>query len=102
MGAGFRAADLVLARAGASMLGEAPTFGLPSIMVPLTFAWRYQKVNADVYSFNKTSAHLQERLGFTLEGCVRRMVYTQGKHYDLLVFGLTAEEFAAMHSKTDK
>ncbi len=50
MGPAFRAADLVLARAGASMLGEAPAFGLPSIMVPLTFAWRYQKVNADYLS----------------------------------------------------
>ena len=47
MGAAFRAADLVLARAGASMLGECPAFALPSILVPLTFAWRYQKVNAD-------------------------------------------------------
>ncbi len=47
MGAAFRAADLALARAGASMLGECPTFGLPSILLPLTFAWRYQKVNAD-------------------------------------------------------
>jgi UDP-N-acetylglucosamine--N-acetylmuramyl-(pentapeptide) pyrophosphoryl-undecaprenol N-acetylglucosamine transferase len=47
MGAAFRSADLVVARAGASMLGEAPAFGLPSVLVPLTFAWRYQKVNAD-------------------------------------------------------
>ncbi len=47
MGAAFRAADLVVARAGASMLGESPAFALPSVLVPLTFAWRYQKVNAD-------------------------------------------------------
>ncbi|KAA3665144.1 MAG: UDP-N-acetylglucosamine--N-acetylmuramyl-(pentapeptide) pyrophosphoryl-undecaprenol N-acetylglucosamine transferase [Chloroflexi bacterium] len=60
MGAGFRAADLVLARAGASMLGESPAFGLPSIMVPLTFAWRYQKVNADYLSDHGAAIQLTD------------------------------------------
>lgn len=56
---------------------------------------RYQKVNAEVYSFNKPSITLHERLGFAMEGRLRRMVYTGGEYHDRLIFGMTAEEFAA-------
>ena len=55
---------------------------------------RYQKVNAEVFSFNEPSIHLHERLGFVLEGRLRRMVYSDGEFHDILLFGLTKEEFA--------
>ena len=56
---------------------------------------RYQKATVDVFSFNRASVVLHERLGFQREGRLRRMTFTQGEFFDKIVFGLTAEEFAA-------
>lgn len=54
---------------------------------------RYQKVTADIYAYNSISVRFHERLGFVLEGRIRRVVFSQGQHFDLLVYGMTVEEF---------
>jgi RimJ/RimL family protein N-acetyltransferase len=58
---------------------------------------RYQKCNVGVFDFNDASIRLHERLGFELEGRRRRHTYTGGAYHDLLLFGMTIEEFRERH-----
>lgn len=58
---------------------------------------RYQKCTTSVYSFNPASIQLHEHLGFTLEGRLRRMIYSGGTYHDELMYGMTQEEFNAKY-----
>jgi RimJ/RimL family protein N-acetyltransferase len=60
----------------------------------------YNKCNAIVYEFNQVSVKFHERFGFQLEGRLRQMGFTQGRHIDHLMFGLTAAEFSQISGPT--
>lgn len=75
MGLALAAADLVVSRAGASVLGEFPFFGLASVLVPYPHAWRYQKVNADYLASRGAAVRLdEERLAEDLLPTVRDLL----------------------------
>jgi len=59
---------------------------------------RYQKANADAYSYNEASLKLLESLGLQIEGRSRRMQFSNGAHHDLVRFGITIEEFRIAHA----
>lgn len=60
---------------------------------------RFQKANPGVYDFNAASIRLHEKLGFVLEGTRRRSGYSHGQFHDMLLYGMTVEEFLERHSE---
>ena len=71
-------------------------YGAEMIEMVLRFYFNelgYQKVTPHVFSFNEHSLKLHKKMGFVQEGRLRNMVFTQGKYYDEIYFGMTRDEF---------
>ena len=54
---------------------------------------RYQKAWVVINAFNEASIALHERLGFTREGHLRRMTFSEGRFHDQYIYGLLREEW---------
>lgn len=58
---------------------------------------RYHKCEARIFAHNEASLTLH-RLGFVEEGRLRDHVFLAGRHHDLVMMGMRADEFAQLHS----
>ena len=80
MGLAFAAADLALCRAGASTLAELPIFGLPAVLVPYPYAWRYQRVNADYLTERGAAIRLNdEDLSERLQNTIAELIFDDAR-----------------------
>jgi UDP-N-acetylglucosamine--N-acetylmuramyl-(pentapeptide) pyrophosphoryl-undecaprenol N-acetylglucosamine transferase len=80
MGAALAAADFAVMRAGASVLGELPLFGLPAVLVPYPHAWRYQWVNARYLAEHNAAVVIEDAaVGRELLNTVRSLLREPAK-----------------------
>jgi RimJ/RimL family protein N-acetyltransferase len=59
---------------------------------------RFHKCGARVFAHNEASLALQRRLGFIEEGRLRDHAFFAGRHHDVVIMGMLADEFARLHS----
>lgn len=77
-------------------------YGTEAVSIILKYFFcelRYHKCTVAIYSFNEPSIAFHEKLGFTLEGTIRDMVYTNGKFHDELMYGMTAQEYFKLYGE---
>ncbi|MFJ8386635.1 GNAT family N-acetyltransferase [Streptomyces sp. NPDC094438] len=58
---------------------------------------RFHKCGARIFAHNEASLALHRRLGFVTEGRLRDHVFLGGRHHDLVLMGVLADEFARLH-----
>ncbi|HEY7596588.1 MAG TPA: GNAT family protein [Actinophytocola sp.] len=76
--------------------------GYASDAIPLLLTYmfgerRFHKCEVRIYAFNEASIALHRKLGFQPEGRLRDHEYFAGRHHDLVLMGLTKDEFTARH-----
>jgi RimJ/RimL family protein N-acetyltransferase len=79
-------------------------FAAEAVVMLLRFMFaerRYHKCQARIFAHNEASLSLHRRLGFVEEGRLRDHVFFAGRHHDLVMMGMLADEFAQLHSVSE-
>lgn len=80
MASALAAADLVLSRSGASLLGELPAAGTPAVLVPLPLSGVIQRANAEFLARHGAAVILDEQdLPTELDGVLRVLLADRGR-----------------------
>lgn len=59
---------------------------------------RFHKCGVGIYAFNAASINLHEKVGFHTEGRLRDHEFFGGQYHDLVMMGMTMEEFTARYA----
>ncbi|GGO85240.1 GNAT family N-acetyltransferase [Wenjunlia tyrosinilytica] len=59
---------------------------------------RFHKCEVYIYAFNTASLALHEKIGFTQEGRLREREFFEGHHWDVVVMGITSDEYRERRS----
>ncbi len=62
---------------------------------------RYHKCLGAIFAHNEASLALTRRLGFTEEGRLREHVFFAGRHHELVMMGMLADEFDQRHAMSE-
>ncbi|MEK3775514.1 MULTISPECIES: GNAT family N-acetyltransferase [Paenibacillus] len=71
-------------------------YGTRAVRILLKYAFferRLNKFNDSVLEGNEPSAAMMRKLGCVQEGVRRQVIYMDGKYQDMILFGLTKDEF---------
>ncbi len=71
-------------------------YGTEAARLALTYAFQelnMHRVQATVFSYNRRSMAMFERLGFRHEGAFREFLHRDGQRYDMLLYGILRREF---------
>jgi len=73
--------------------------GAEAIRLALGFAFDFlnmNKVNLTVFEYNERGRRCYARCGFKEEGRIREQRFYNGRYWDVIIMGITREEFAAV------
>lgn len=77
-------------------------YGTDAVMTAMKYAFeelRLVRLDGSFVEYNIPSQKMYQKCGWSIEGTKKKAIYREGKHYDLLIAGITDEEYYVAKEK---